>query len=127
MNSRQIIDLDQKPFGREDRRAASLSAIQSVEYKRMGFFGIVLNYGTVYIRVGDIEFTFDNVPNPSSVQQEIAERIQAAKEKERQDEIMRERNTVLEWIEIYHSVAHKDGNGTVPGSSATDEIGQAQS
>ena len=125
LDNQQIIDLDKKPFGREDRRTASLSAIQSVEYKRIGFSGFALNFGTVYIRVGDIQFTFDNVANPSSVQQEISERIQAAKERERQEEIQRERDTVLDWIEIYHSVAHKNPLQDSSTTPSDNDIGQA--
>jgi len=111
VNDRQIIDLYQKPFGREDRRSAPITNIQTVEYKRKGFFGIVFNYGTVSIRVGDTEFTFDNVANPADVQGEIANRLEAAKERERQAEIKRERDTILDWIEVYHQTTHqKDQN-----------------
>jgi hypothetical protein len=77
-----------------------------VEYKRIGFFGIILNFGTVFIRVGDTLFTFDYVANPSAVQQEISHRIEIAREGERQAEIRREREAILDWIDVYHTVAH---------------------
>ncbi|MBN2048488.1 MAG: cyclic nucleotide-binding domain-containing protein [Anaerolineaceae bacterium] len=106
VDGRQIVDIDQKPLGKEHRRAAPLNAIQSVEYKRLGLIGIILNFGTVYIRVGDTEFTFDQVANPAMIQQEISEFLTSAKEQERQREIRRERERVLDWIEIYHTVVN---------------------
>jgi hypothetical protein len=109
LNNRQIMDLDKKPFGKENRRTAPLNTIQSVEYKREGLAGIILNYGTVYVRVGDTRFTFDDVPRPYDVQQEVTERQQTAKEREARDKSRNEREVILDWIEIYHHVAHKNG------------------
>jgi hypothetical protein len=117
LNNRQIMDLDKKPLGKENRRTAPLNTIQSVEYKREGIAGIILNFGTVYIRVGDTRFTFDDVPRPYDVQQEITERQQSAKEREAREKSKNEREVILDWIEIYHQVAHKNGaNDTVTGS-----------
>jgi hypothetical protein len=117
VNNRQIVDLDQKPFGREDRRTAPLSSVQSVEYKRIGFFSIILNFGTVFIRVGDTLLTFDYVANPSAVQQEIAQRIEIARERERQNEIRREREAILDWIDVYHTVVHAPVHPASPDSN----------
>jgi membrane protein YdbS with pleckstrin-like domain len=105
-----IMDLDKKPFGKENRRTAPLERIQTVEYKREGLFHILFNFGTVFIRVGDTQFTFDEVANPFAVQQEISERLNQAKDRERRNEIKRERETIMDWIEIYHTVAHVEPN-----------------
>lgn len=107
LTNRVIMDLDKKPFGKENRRTAPLERIQAVEYNRQGFLRILFNYGTVFIRVGDQQFSFDEVANPFAVQQEITERLNQAKDRERQNEVKRERETILDWIEIYHTVAHK--------------------
>jgi CRP-like cAMP-binding protein len=116
LNNRQIMDLDKKPLGKENRRTAPLNTIQSVEYKREGIAGIILNFGTVYIRVGDTRFTFDDVPRPYDVQQEVTERQQSAKEREAREKSKNEREVILDWIEIYHQVAHKNGaNDTATG------------
>lgn len=109
LNNRQIMDLDKKPFGKENRRTAPLNTIQSVEYNREGIAGIILNFGTVYIRVGDTRFTFDDVPRPYDVQQEVTERQQTVKEREAREKSKNEREVILDWIEIYHNVAHKNG------------------
>lgn len=98
----QVVDIDHKPFGREHKRSAALKNIQSVEYKRIGLTGLLLNYGTVYIRIGDQDFTFDNVYDPSEVQRELFNRIQRCKRKEKQAEVENERQRILDWIEAYH-------------------------
>ena len=110
LTNRVIMDLDKKPFGKENRRTAPLERIQAVEYKREGLLHILFNFGTVYIRVGDQQYTFDEVANPFAVQQEITERLNQAKDRDRRNEINRERDTILDWIEIYHTVAHVETN-----------------
>ena len=107
----QIIDINKKPLGREEKRAAALKNIQSVEYKRIGLTGLLLNYGTVYVRIGDEEFTFDNVYDPSEVQRELFNRIQRCKHKEKQAETENERQRILDWIEAYHRATHDHPGG----------------
>jgi uncharacterized membrane protein YdbT with pleckstrin-like domain len=80
----QIIDIYKKPLGTEQRRTAQIKNILSVEFERIGFIGLIFNFGTVYIRVGEEEFTFDNVFNPSLVQREIFQRLAEKTRKERQ-------------------------------------------
>lgn len=47
----QVVDVNKKPLGHEQRQAAPLKNILGIEYKRLGIIGLFLNYGTVYIRV----------------------------------------------------------------------------
>lgn len=124
LTNQAIMDLDKKPLGNENRRTASLANIQAVEYKREGLIRILLNFGTVFIRVGDTQFSFDEVANPFAVQQEITERLNQAKDRERHNEIKRERETILDWIEIYHTVAHteKDSKDDPPEETQDDVI-----
>ena len=60
----QIIDVYRRPFGTENRRTAPITNIQSIRFERKGILGLLLNFGTVYIRVGDDELTFDNISKP---------------------------------------------------------------
>ncbi len=71
----QVVDVYKKPLGQEERQAAPIKNILSIEYKRLGFIGLVLNFGTVFIRVGDRELTFDEVYKPSDVQRELFHRL----------------------------------------------------
>jgi len=98
----QLIDLDRKPLGKVRRRAAPLENVLSIEYERLGLMGVIFNFGTVTITVGNTELTFDHVYNPSEVQQDIFYRMGERIEKKRQYEIDTERDRVSEWIASYH-------------------------
>jgi hypothetical protein len=104
----QIVDVNKKPLGRESRQAAPIKNILSIEYKRLGIIGLVLNYGTVFIRVGDQQLTFDDVFNPSEVQRELFHRLAAKNYSERQATAENERQRIAEWIGAYHRVAQQN-------------------
>jgi CRP-like cAMP-binding protein len=98
----QIIDIDRKPLGKVRRRSAPLENVLSIEYERLGFWGYLLNFGTVYISVGGTKLSFDYVYNPSEVQQDIFYRMGERLEQLQQFEIDGERERVSEWIASYH-------------------------
>jgi hypothetical protein len=103
----QIVDVNKKPLGKEERRAAPVKNILSIEYKRLGLIGLILNYGTVFIRVGDQQLTFDDVFNPSEVQRELFNRLSARTYAERQAAQESERNRIADWVAAYHRVANR--------------------
>lgn len=105
----QIIDVDKKPLGSESRKAAPIKNILSIEYERLGFIGYVLNFGTVYIKVGETTFTFDTVFNPSEVQRELFNRFSEVKFKEKQAEDEAEARRMADWIEGYHRWQEQQG------------------
>ena len=43
----QVVDVNKKPLGHEERQAAPLKNILGIEYKRLGIIGLLLNFGTV--------------------------------------------------------------------------------
>ena len=98
----QIVDLDRKPLGKVRRRSAPLENVLSIEYERLGLWGYLFNYGTVYIIVGNMRLSFDHVYQPSEVQEDIFYRMGERLEKVRQFEIDAERERVSEWIASYH-------------------------
>jgi uncharacterized membrane protein YdbT with pleckstrin-like domain len=110
----QIIDLDKKPFGKEEKKIAQLENILSIEYKRLGIIGLLLNFGTVYIHVGTSQFTFDQVYDPSQVQQDLFRRMAEHQYRKQQRDIRAERERVGDWIATYHN--HQDEFRTSPGS-----------
>jgi len=103
----QLIDLYKRPLGQEQRRSAPIKNIQTVEFERLGLISLILNFGTVFIRVGDTTLTFDYVYNPSEAQQDIFERYQKFNQKQKIREKEALRDEVAEWIEIYHEVVQK--------------------
>jgi hypothetical protein len=98
----QILDIDRKPFGTEERRAAPIDNILGTRYERIGFLGYVLNFGTVYIDVGSAQFAFEDVLDPAIVQSDIdrrrLQRISGKKAAEKADE----RSRMADWIASYH-------------------------
>lgn len=114
ITNEQIIDVNRKPLGHEERRAAPIKNILSIEFERLGLIGLLLNYGTVYIRVGDSQLTFDYVFNPSEVQQELFRRMAERDYREKQAELDSERQRMADWIEAYHRVRRSEGDAANP-------------
>ena len=101
----QILDIDRKPFGTEERRAAPLENILSTEAQRQGFLEYLLNYGTVYINVGgSTELRFSDVTDPATVQQDIDNRRLARINSKTESQAKAERERLADWFATYHSV-----------------------
>jgi CRP-like cAMP-binding protein len=98
----QIIDVYKKPLGAEDRRSAPIDGILSTEYKRSGIFGMVFNYGTVFINVGGEKYDFVDVADPPGVHHDINARFEVRKRKKREGEIAAERDRMAEWLAMYY-------------------------
>lgn len=103
----QILDLDRKPWGTEERRAAPLENILSMEYKRVGLAGYLLNFGTVEISVGGTKLAFEDVLDPASVQADIDRRRAARIAKKREAEAAMERERMADWLAAYHENARE--------------------
>jgi hypothetical protein len=100
----QVVDLNKKPLGQEDRMAAPIKNIQNIEYKRLGIIGRLLNYGTVYIRVGDRQLTFDDVFRPSDVQRELFHALMKVKADEREKQAKERQVEFGDWFDSYTQV-----------------------
>jgi hypothetical protein len=98
----QILDIDKTPLGREERKAAPLDNILATESQRIGFFRVLWNYGDVLITVGSAHMTFEDVRDPTSVQQDIDRRRLARLERKKQQEAAAERERVADWFVSYH-------------------------
>ena len=99
----EILDIDKKPLGTEERRAAPLDNILSTEYKRLGLAGYMLNFGTVYISVGGTQLAFEDVLDPAGVQSDIDLRRTARLEKKQEESAARDRERMATWIAAYHT------------------------
>jgi hypothetical protein len=97
----KIFDINRKPLGTEQRREASLANILSLEVRRVGFIGMLFNYGNVIIDVGGTNFVFETIFDPVRAQQEIFGRIDEMKQRKRMQEDQKERNRLSEWFGIY--------------------------
>jgi uncharacterized membrane protein YdbT with pleckstrin-like domain len=97
----QIIDLYRKPLGLEDKRAAPLENIQSIRYKRRGLLGLLLNFGTVFIKVGNEDFTFDNVHDPLGIQQTLFGYLERANLIEKRENLAQQQRQIADWMDAY--------------------------
>ncbi len=102
-----ITDLDRTPLGRENRQTAPLENILSLEHERKGILGIMLNFGTVAINVGDKTYEFEGVHNPARVRQEISDRQQSRRKQLERERIIRDEERQLDWLARYHRNARE--------------------
>ena len=103
MTSDRVIDIEKRPFVMEHRREASLGAIQDVSLEQKGFVAKALDFGDVRLKTaGKLgEFTFDSVPHPQKVQAEIMERLNAFRQKKKQEEKEKQRTEIISIVEEY--------------------------
>ena len=106
VTSTRIIDVERLPFYlREDRREASLGVIQNVQFEIPGTLAKLLKYGSVTIETAGVgAFTFDLVKDPSNVQTEIFQRMEAFRKRQDQAAAERHRNELLDWFAVYDQI-----------------------
>jgi CRP-like cAMP-binding protein len=98
----QIMDIDKTPLGQVTSDIAALENILSIEYKRIGILQLFFNFGTVFITIGGgREMAFENVFNPSAVQEDIERRRLEKITKKEQETIKAERERTADWFAAY--------------------------
>jgi hypothetical protein len=102
----QILDINKTPLGEVTSDIASLDNILHLEYERRGIMQILFNYGNVYITIGGgKDMTFENVFNPSAVQDDIERRRLERITKKEQESVRAERERMADWFAAYHRSA----------------------
>ncbi len=119
----QIMDIDKTPLGQVTSDIAALENILSIEHKRIGILQLFFNYGTVYITIGGgREMAFENVFNPSAVQQDIERRRLEKITKKEQETIKAERERTADWFAAYfHNEQQLRREEGAPGDSKPDD------
>jgi hypothetical protein len=99
----QIMDIDKTPLGEVTSDIASLDNILSIEYERHGLVELFFNYGNVMITVGGgKQMVFEDVFNPSAVQEDIERRRLERISKKEQDRVRAERDRMADWFAAYY-------------------------
>lgn len=101
----KVLDIERKPFTREDKKEASLENILSLENSRVGILSLLLNFGTVTINVGIEKLTFDYVFNPVQVQYEVSDRMYALRRRKQEEKDALDHERFADWLMIYHQQA----------------------
>jgi hypothetical protein len=61
----------------------------------------LLNFGTVFIRIGDEEFTFDKVPDPAGVQARIFRALESSVSGKQKSELTAQQVRLANWLDAY--------------------------
>jgi hypothetical protein len=102
ISSDEIFDIDRKPFGKEEKRAAQIESILNTSYIRDGIIQYLFNYGTVSITVGGANFDFQDVADPANVHADIDRRRMASIAKKNENAGKADRDRFATWIAAYH-------------------------
>ena len=106
VTTEKIIDSERKPLGDEITKSAPLENIIGLDYERLGFLGVVLNFGNVIINVGtDNKFIFYGIHNPARAQRDIFNYMFERRRKKLQSDTQQEQERVSNYIAAYHRQA----------------------
>lgn len=113
VTSDKILDIKRSPFGLrgESRRTGTFDSLQDVTYKIPSFLHKLLNLGNVYVKTtGQVEpFQFSQVFDPSSVQQEIFDRLVKYQQRREQSERLKNIRDLALWFGQYQVVTGEMG------------------
>ena len=102
----KIIDSERKPLGDEITKSAPLENIIGLDYERLGFLGVVLNFGNVIINIGtENKFIFYGIHNPARAQRDIFNYMFERRRKKLQTDNLQEQDRVSSYIAAYHRQA----------------------
>jgi hypothetical protein len=102
----KIIDSERKPLGDQITKSAPLENIIGLDYERLGFLGVVLNFGNVIINIGtENKFIFYGIHNPARAQRDIFNYMYERRRKKLQTDTLQEQERVSNYIAAYHRQA----------------------
>jgi uncharacterized membrane protein YdbT with pleckstrin-like domain len=107
LTTTQIFDIERKPLGKDLKKTANLDSILSIEHERANIIGILLNFGTVTVNIGETKFIFYGVYNPDQVHQDISDRQEALSRKKQEEEAKREHERMVNWLVAYYEETGK--------------------
>ena len=111
VTSRDIIDIDRKPFGfGVSSKQASISNIQNVNAERPGFFATLFDFGFVYVETAGAtsDITFENVPHPSVIQSDIFKRLDAFEQVKRVQEGAQRRKEYAVLLDVFRQATEQN-------------------
>ena len=101
----RIIDIEKLPlFLSEQRREAQLSDIQDIRLEMNSPLKVMLNFGNIIVQTaaGEGAFTFDHVPNPRNVKEEITRRMIAWRREDERRKAHDRSKDLPDWFEMYN-------------------------
>lgn len=104
LTSDSIIDIEKMPlFLAEERREARLSEIQDIRLSISSPLEMILNYGDITVQTAATEgaFTFDHVPDPRAVKEEINRRVIEWRRNDERRKALAQMRDLPDWFEMY--------------------------
>jgi CRP-like cAMP-binding protein len=105
VSTTQIADVEKKPlFFSEQRRTALLGEIENIEVNIPSPLHYLLNFGNVRLQTAatEGEFSFDWVPNPRGVSEEIRRRIEVYRYQQENNRARQRAQELPDWFEMYN-------------------------
>ncbi len=114
IDAKEIADVEKKPlFFSEQRRTALLGEIENIEVSIPSPLHYLLNFGNVRLSTAamDGEFTFDWVPDPRGVSEEVRRRIEVYRYQQENNRARQRAQELPDWFEMYNRLG---GDNIVP-------------
>ena len=114
IDAKQIADVEKKPlFFSEQRRTALLGEIENIEVTIPSPLHYLLNFGNVRLSTAATqgEFSFDWVPDPRGVSEEIRRRIEVYRYQQENNRARQRAQELPDWFEMYNRLG---GDNIVP-------------
>jgi len=102
VTAEQIIDIERKPLGDEQKKTAPLDSILSLQVERLGIFGILFNFGSVVAEVSGTRFIFKDIHDPVTAQLDISTRMDAYRKKKKLEDEARGDQRLMDWLKILY-------------------------
>ena len=114
VSDKEIADVEKKPlFFSEQRRTALLGEVENIEVNIPSPLHYLLNFGNVRLQTAASEgvFSFDWVPNPRGVSEEIRRRIEIYRQKQEASRARQRAQELPDWFELYNRLG-PDGSAS---------------
>lgn len=101
---KELADVEKKPlFFAEKRRTALLSEIENTDFAIPSPIHYLFNFGNVRVQTAATQgnFTFDWVPNPRSVSEEIRRRSEIYRQRQEETRARQRAEELPDWFEMY--------------------------
>jgi CRP-like cAMP-binding protein len=114
IDNKQIADVEKKPlFFSEQRRTALLGEIEHIEVRIPSPIHFLFNFGNVRLQTAanQGEFSFDWVPNPRGVSEEIRRRIEVYRHQQEATRARQRAQELPDWFEMYNRLGESSSLG----------------
>lgn len=126
INTESVVDVEKKPlFFSEKRRTARLGEIENIEIDIPSPLHYLLNFGNVRLQTAATQgdFTFDWVPDPRGVADEVQRRIEEYRYRMEMVRARQRAQELPDWFEMYNRLG-RTARQRASGAAVTERTGR---